>query len=172
MAKRRDLPSKHEVTERIEKNKKDMEEKEVDLEKVASDVETVRQTIEKLDFGGTAEGADQLEKSIESAEDVTTEVFEKEDQNLERIQSNSQEFEGEITDHRDTSESDLGKISDSSARIETRETTNELVRAKEAVLRDIDFLADRINRAADARKKSDTIQEKLKSRVHTGQRRR
>lgn len=170
MAKRRDVPSKGEVTERIEKSNKDMEGKEVDLEKVASDVETVRQTLEKLDFGGTAEGADQLEKSIESAEDVTTEVFEREDENLERIQSNSQEFEGEITDHRDTSESDLGKISDSSARIETKETINELVRAKETVLRDIDFLAGQINRASDARKKSDAVQEKLKSRVHTGKR--
>jgi len=168
MAKRRDIPSKGEVTERIEKSKKDMEGKEVDLEKVAADVETVRQTLENLDFGGTAEGADQLEKTIESAENVTTEVFEREDENLERIQSNSQEFEGEITERRDTSESDLGKISDGSAKIETRETTNELVRAKEAVLRDIDFLAAQINRASDARKKSDTVQEKLKSRVHTG----
>jgi hypothetical protein len=171
MAKRRDVPSKGEVTERIEKSNKDMEGKQVDLEKVASDVETVRQTLEKLDFGGTAEGADQLEKSIESAQDVTTEVFEREDESLERIQSESQEFEGEITDHRDTSESDLGKISDSSAKIETKETINELVKAKETVLRDIDFLADQINRACDARKKSDAAQEKLKSRVHTGKKR-
>ena len=171
MAKRRDVPSKGEVTERVEKSNKDMEGKQVDLEKVASDVETVRQTLEKLDFGGTAEGADQLEKSIESAENVTTEVFEREDENLERIQSDSQQFEGEITDHRDTSESDLGKISDSSARIETKETINELIRAKETVLRDIDFLADQINRACDARKKSDAVQEKLKSRVHTGKKR-
>jgi hypothetical protein len=171
MAKRKDVSSKGEVTERIEKSKKEMEGKEVDLEKIAADVATVRQTLEKLDFGGTAEGADQLEKTIESAENVTTEVFEREDENLERIQSNSKQFEGEIKERRNTSESDLGKISDGSAKIETRETTNELLRAKEAVLRDIDFLADQINRASDARKKSDNVQEKLKSSIYTGKRR-
>ena len=109
---------------------------------------------------------------MESAENITTEVFETEDKNLERIQSNSKEFEGEITEHRNTSESDLGKISDSSAKIETRETINELVKAKEGVLEDIDFLVDSINRISDARKKSDAAQEKLKSRIHTNQRRR
>jgi hypothetical protein len=66
----------------------------------------------------------------------------------------------------------LGKISDSSAKIETKETVNELVQAKEVVLKDIDFLADSINRISDAIKKSDAAQEKLKSRIHTSQRRR
>jgi 6-pyruvoyl-tetrahydropterin synthase len=172
VAKRRDLSSKREVSERIGKDKNDMEEKQVDLEKVASDVETVRQTLEKLDFGGTTEGAEQLEKSIESAENITTEVFEKKDEHLESIQSKSKEFEGKITEHRNTSESDLGKISDSSAKIETKETVNELVHSKEVVLKDIDFLVDSINRISDAIKKSDAAQEKLKSRVHSSQRRR
>jgi hypothetical protein len=40
VAKRGDLSSKREVSERIGKDKNDMEQKEVDLEKVASDVET------------------------------------------------------------------------------------------------------------------------------------
>ena len=40
------------------------------------------------------------------------------------------------------------------------------------VLKDIDFLADSINRISDAIKKSDAAQEKLKSRIHTSQRRR
>ena len=172
MAKRGDLSSKREVSERIGKDKNDMEQKEVDLEKVASDVETVRHTLEKLDFGGTTEGAEQLEKSIESAENITTEVFEREDEDLEKIQSKGKEFEGEIAEHRNTSESDLGKISDSSAKIETKETINELVQAKEVVLKDIDFLADSINRISDAITKSDAAQEKLNSRIHTSQRRR
>jgi hypothetical protein len=171
MGNRKDLSSRREVTERIEKSKIDMEEKEVDLEKVAADVETVRQTIEKLDFGGTTEGVEQLEKSIESAENITTEVFEREDEDLEKMQSENQEYEGEITEHRDISEANLGKISDSSAKIETEETVNELIQTKEAVLKDIDFIRDSISRISDARKRSDEAQENLKSRIHTVQRR-
>jgi hypothetical protein len=170
MARRKDVPTRHEVTEKIENSQREMEGKETDLDKIASDVETVRQTLENLDFGGTAEGIKEVESSIESAEDVTTDVFEREDETLEQLQRDNQEFEGEIEDRRGSSESDLGKIGDSSARIETKETINELVKAKEAVSRDIDFLAEQVRRATDARKESDAIQEKLQGRVHTGKR--
>jgi hypothetical protein len=101
---------------------------------------------------------------------VTEGVFDTEDETLERIQADNQEFEGEIQDRRGTSESDLGKISDASGRIETKETVNELVNAKEAALRDIDFLAEQIDRARGAREKSNAAQEKLRARVHTGKR--
>ena len=170
MARRKDVPTRNEVTEKIESDKKEMEGKETDLDKIASDVETVRQTLEQLDFGGTAEGSDEVESSIESAEDVTTVVFDREDESLEQIQTHNEEFEGELQDHHGSSESDLGKISDASAKIETKEAINELEKAREAALRDIDFLAEQIGRASDARKESDTVQEKLQARVHTGKR--
>lgn len=171
MAKRKDVPTRHEVTEKIDKSRKNMEGKEVDLDKIASDVETVRQTIEKLELGGTAEGSEQVERSIKSAEDVTTEVFDKEDEELEQIQKDNEEFQDDLQDHRGSSESDLGKISDSSASIETKETINKLIDGKEAVLRDIDFLKEHIDRALEAREKSNIIQERLKSRVYTSIRR-
>lgn len=168
MARRKDVPTRHEVTEKIENSQREMEGKETDLDKITSDIETVRQTLENLDFGGTAEGIKEVESSIESAEDVTTDVFEREDETLEQLQRDNQEFEGEIEDRRGSSESDLGKIA--SAKIETKETVTELEKAKEAVLRDIDFLADQVGRAIDARKESDAIQERLQARVHTGKR--
>lgn len=168
MAKRSDVPTRNEVTERAETSKKDMEEKELDLDKIATDVETVRETLDKLDLGGTQEGAEQLETSIKGAEDVTEEVFDKEDEDLERIQEENKEFEGDLDERRDTSDSDLGKVSDASSKIETKETINELVKAKEAVVRDIDFLKEQIERVSDARQKSDEIQNKHQARVHSG----
>ena len=170
MAKRKDVPTRQEVSKKIEKNRKDMELKEINLDWIASDVETVRQTLEKLDFGGTAEGFDQVETSIKGAENVTADVFDREDEDLEQIQKDNQEYEGEIQDRRKSSESDLGKISDSSARIETKETINELIQAKEAALKDIDFLAEQIERAKGARDKSDSIQKRIQARVHSGKR--
>ena len=166
MAKRRDVPTRHEVIERVEGNKEDMEKKEVDLDKIASDVETVRHTLENLDLDGTSEGSEEVEQSIESAENVTEQEFDKEDEELEQIQEDNQEFDGELNDRRGSSESDLGKISDASSGIETTETVKELERAKEAALRDIEYLREQIDRARAAREKSDDIQDKLQARVH------
>ena len=170
MAKRRDVPTRNDVRERGEGYEKEMEGKEVNLGQIASDVETVRQTLEKLE-GGTSEGTEEVERAIESAEDVTEKEFDREDEELERTQENSQEFEGELQDHRGSSESDTKRITDASGDIKTQETIRELEKAKEAALRDIDFLAERIDRARKAREKSDTVQEKLRSQVHTGRRR-
>ena len=168
MSRRSDVPTRSEVTEKIDTTKSEMEAKETDLDKTASDVETVRQTREQLDFGGTAEGSDEVESSIESAEDVTTEVFDKEDESLDQVQTRNEEFEGKLQDHQESSESDLGKISDARAKIDTKETINELAKTEEAVRRDIEFLDGEGRRASDAREKSDDIQRRLQARVHTG----
>ena len=170
VGKRRELPSQRQVKERIDIGEKDMQEKETDLDKIASDVERVRQTIAKLDFGGTAEGTEQLESSIETAEDVTGSVFDKENEELEQIQDKGKEYETEIEERETTSNSDLEKISSTSAKINTKETINELVNAKEAVLRDIDFLSEQIKRARDAREKSDATQRQLEERVNRDRR--
>jgi hypothetical protein len=167
MARRSDIRRRPEVTEKIETNKKEMDTKETDLDTIASDFETASKTLENLE-GGTVEGFDETEKSIEDAKEVTVEVFEKKDDELEEIQSDTQEFEGEIKENRNSSESDLGKLTDASGKIETTETINKMVEAKEIVMRDMEFLAAEIDRAQDAREKSDEIQEKHRSRIQKG----
>jgi len=171
MAKRKNVSKRKEFVEIIENDRKDMETKEGNLDKIASDVETVRDTLETLDFEGTSEASEEVERSIKSAEDVTTEVFDKEDKELERIHAENQEFEEEVKDRRRSSESDIEKISYTSVRIKTHETVNELLKAKEAVLHDIDFLSDQIDRANEGRNKSYAIQEKFQARVHSIKRR-
>ena len=167
MARRSDIRRRPEVTEKIETNKNEMDTKENNLDTIASDVETVRQTLENLE-GGTVDGFDETEKSIEVAEDVTIEVFEKKDDELEEVQSDTEEFEGEIKENRNSAESDLGKLSDASGKIDTTETINRLVEAKETVMRDMEFLAAEIDRALDAREKSDAVQEKHRARIQKG----
>ncbi len=166
MKKQRAVSSRSDITENVEQKNTEMDEKEVDLDKIATDVETVRQTLESLDLEGTSECAEELESAFDNTESVTIEEFEKEDENLEQIQDDSREYEGKVDDHRDSSESDLGKISDASVRIETKETTNELIKAKESALRDIEFLAEQIDRAREAREKSDESQKDLYNRIH------
>lgn len=172
MAKRKGFMTRHEMSEKIDRSKKDMGGREINLDKIASDVETVRRTLENLDFGGTIEGSEQVENAIEKAEDVTSDVFAKEDEGLEKAQKDIEGFEGEIRDHHKSSESDLGRISESKNRIETKETVHELEAAREVAVRDIDFLIKQIERAREARERSNSIQEKLLARVQGGNRRR
>lgn len=167
MARRSDIRSRPEVTGEIETKKEEMDAKETDLDTIASDYEIAVQTLENIE-GGTVEGFDETEKNIEAAEDVTVEVFEKKDDELEEVQSDTQNFEGEIKDHQGSAESDLGKLSDASGMIETTETINKLVEAKETVMRDIEFLDSEIDRARDAREKSDAVQEKHRARIQKG----
>jgi hypothetical protein len=171
MARHKDVPTRHELSDQIQEHDNGMETKEIDLDKIASDVETVRGTLENLDFSGTSEGAEEVERSIEAAEDVTVQEFDKEDEELEQLQSESQEFEDGIQDRRESSESDIGKITDAAVKIETKETVNQLEKAKEAALRDMEFLSEQIERARSAREKSNAAQEKLQSRVRAGGRR-
>jgi len=167
MARRSDIRSRSEITETIETKKEEMDTKETELDTTASDYETVIHTLENIE-GGTVEGFEETEKSIEAAEDVTVEVFEKKDDELEEVQSDTQDFEGEINENQDSAESDLGKLSDASGKIDTEETINKLVEAKEKVIKDIEFLSTEIDRARDAREKSDAVQEKHRARIQKG----
>lgn len=168
MARRGDVPTRSEVTEKVETNKRELEAKETDLDKIAQDDEIVKDTLEQIQFDGTAEGSNEVKSAIESAKDVTKEVFDKENDSLEQIQADNQELEGELQERCESSQLDLGKISDATAKIETKETINELARAKEAISHDTDFLKEQRVRASEARKESDDIQRRLQARVHTG----
>ncbi len=167
MARRNDMRSRPEISQEIETKKEEMDTKETELDKIASDCETVRHTLENME-GGTLEGFEETEKSIEDAEDITVEVFEGTDQELEDVQSETQDFEGDIQENRNSAESDLGKISDASGKIDTTETINKLVEAKEKVIKDMEFLATEIDRAQEAREKSDAVQEKHRGRIQKG----
>jgi hypothetical protein len=171
MKRRSDAISRNEVHERRDGYEKNMEKKEVDLDEIASDVETVRRTLESLDFRGTSEGAEEVENAIESAEDVTEREFDGEDEQLERVQQENQEFEGELQERKDSSESDVKKVSDAAGEIKTTDTIKELESARDAALRDIDFLREHFDRARTAREKSDAAQERLRTRVHGAGRR-
>lgn len=159
-------PRRPEVKEKINQNKTDMESKEVNLDRIATDVETVRETLEDLEFDGTVEGTEEIETEIENAEDVTVEIFDEEDDALESIQEDATEYEDEMNDRSDSSENDLKKVSLARAKIETTETIVELKKAKDAIARDIDFLIEQIEITNEDIKNSEGAQDGLNKRVH------
>ena len=170
MGRSRDVPSRHEVEEKVDHTRDTMKEKESDMEESVSDIETIRGTLESLDFSGTMEGSEEVEASINQADDVTVDEFDRQDGELDDLQEKSTEYEGELQERSETGEADLGKLSDASGQIETPEAVNELVRAKEAALRDIEFLQDQEERARDAQEESERIQNEQQGRARAGRR--
>lgn len=160
--------SRGEITDTVDRSDQDMTEKNEDLDKIRADVLKVRETLDNLEFGGTAEGSDAVETSFEEAEDATVDVFDTEDEQMDGIQSKNEEYQGEIQEHADTDESDLGKISDASAQIETEVTITALIEVKNTALQDIDFLIAQLDRARDAREESENTQQDYRSQVHSG----
>ena len=170
MAKKGDLPTHDEVEETVENHGEEMSEKAEELEVLTEDTETVRDTHEALDLEMTAEGAEELESLVDTAEDETVEIFDSEDSNLEDIQSEVEDYENELDERHDSAESDLGELSDASGQIETQETINVLADAKSAVLEDMDFLKENNQEEEDAREENEQIQQELKNRINSGRR--
>jgi len=170
MRKRGDTPSRSEITEKVETAKTDMSEKIGELDIIATDKETVTETLENLDFEGTAEGTDDIESAVEQAEYVTIEIFDEQDENLEEIQSDTEEYEGELEERSDASESDRERITDAASKIETTDTVNELEKAREAVSNDIEFLNEQDETAKEAREENERLQQEHRARVQGGRR--
>lgn len=168
MARRSDTPTRGEVTEQVEKHQEDLREKADDVEETVADVGTVRQTLDALELAGTSEAGDAVEQSIEGAEGVSTNEFNQESQELDQIEGETEEHEEELGERSDTTSSDLGKISDASGRINSDAANGELVKAKEAAMRDIEFLGDQAKRAQEAREESRRLHEGHQSRISAG----
>ena len=161
------VPTRSEITDTVQKHEDDMTEKVEDIDIVATDAETVDETLENLDLedGQTSEGPEAVESAMEEAEDVTVEIFEEEDENLEEMQNEAGDYQDELQERTDTSEKNLGEIVDASGQIETQETVDELVEAKSAVLEDIDFLNEEIEHAEEAIEETENQQQEHRSRV-------
>ena len=166
MVRKSDLPTHNEIEETVTEQKEKSDEKLEELGVLADDTETVAETLEAIE-GSTTEGKEQVESDIEAAEDVTVEIFETEDGNLDDIQDETEDYENELDERHDTSESDLGKISDASGNIETQETVDKLADAKTSTLEEMDFLKDNNEKARDDRNESEQAQAELENRINS-----
>ncbi len=170
MKKRTDLPTHSDIEETVQENDEQMTEKLDELGVYTDDTESVRDLHEELDLETSAEGIEEVEADVDKAEDVTVEIFETEDEVLEGIQDDTQEYSQELEGRHESAESDLGKISDTSGRVETQETVNELANAKTSELEEMDFLDDNKDDNDDAFEKAEQAQQALEDRINDGRR--
>lgn len=168
MARRSDAPSRREVTEKTDQQRDTMREMEDTLETIVGDIETIRQTLDSLEGGGTTEGADSVEGHIQEADNVTVEAFGREDEGLERTQAESQEYGGELQEHGDAADSDRQRISDAERSLRTDDAAGALRETLDAAQEDVEFLKEQFERNSNDHKESEQIQQELQSRAHSG----
>lgn len=168
MRKKRDTSSRREITEKTEANLCEMDTREKSLTETVSDIDTVRKTIENLNFNaGTTEANEQVEQHIKGAEVETVTEFNQENELLDQAHDVSQEIKRDLTDHSDSSESNLNEISDTGKQIDIQRAVDKLEMARKEVLQDLDFLKDQIEQTTRAKEKSDIAQKKLQERVNS-----
>ena len=166
-----DKPTRGEVSDTVNTHGEELEKKTEELDVIATDTETVRDTLDALEPGsGTMEGVDEVVQSLTDGEEVTVEIFQEEDENLEQRQAESQDYQTDLETREEASESDRNKITDASSQIETQATVGELAHAEAAVSEDIEFLNEEIDKADEARRESENLQSRHRDRVHGSRR--
>jgi len=166
MRKRSDTPSRGEITETREGQEERMSEGKEKLNVTSEDMDTVCDTLDGLNGDGSSEGVELATSSIERAQDVTAEVFDQESEEVDEVCGEAEEYQQDLQERCDSTQADLGKISDASGRIQTDEAANELGRAEEACVEDMEFLDDQIERSRTAAEDTRQVKEQLEGHVH------
>ncbi|MFC1734762.1 hypothetical protein ACFL1X_01500 [Candidatus Hydrogenedentota bacterium] len=165
MAKKANSPTRSEMEEKVSGYAGDMRKIETDMENRVEDVDTIRTTLDELDYKGTSEGAEAIQQLIEEAEDVTKEEFDREDEELETLQHENDEYRTELDDRVASSESDRGKLNDAATRIETREAADNIRKAEDAAQNEGKVLNELVSRAREAGERSEQVQNDYQTRV-------
>ncbi|MBM3334356.1 hypothetical protein FJY63_06820 [Candidatus Sumerlaeota bacterium] len=150
----------------MDTNRTSMNENGERLEIDVKNIEITRETLDQLE-GGTEEGVNEVRGHIETAEHVTEDIFEEDGDDLEEIHDKADEFENDLQDTSGTVEKDLERISDAISSVETRETQEELERAKDSASEDKDFLGEQSETLNEILQQSRLDYEALRGRVQT-----
>lgn len=161
-------PSRGQTSENIDHRREKMKEKGEVCEEVVSDAESVRDIRGQLRGEGTSEGMDKALESVDKAEEVTIEVFDGHDQELNEIQDENREHEEDLSDRNTANHEDLEILSDRGAEIKTSETISEVVEAKSATLEDIEFLDKAFQELESNRKQSEEALNEYENRIRAG----
>jgi len=166
MARHRDSASRSELTETTQKQESDMRDKSEESEESVADVETVRETLDSLDMGGTSEAAEELEGSMDQAEDAGVSEFHEREGQLESLHGESEEHGSDLERRSESADSDASKVSDTRSRLHGDAADGGLAEAEDAAKRDVEFLDEQIRRAEEAREESRRELEKHQARIN------
>lgn len=167
---RNETKSRAEIQETVDRTAEDMDNRGSVLDERRVDVEALRETVESMDFGGTSDAIEVMGNALDGAEGVVVETFERESDELDDVQAGNAEHGEELQGRSDADRSDAERISHTSERISTRESVNELTRARDALLEDIDHLLEQIDRSKEAGQRSEELQNSIANIMQSGSR--
>ena len=156
-----------EIRDEADQTTEDMDRRGTDLEERGAEVESIREAVAEMDFGGTSDAIEIMESALDRAEDVVVETFDQQSDELDDVQAGNAEQGEELHERSEADRGDAERISETSVRISTRESANELTRARDAVLDGLDHLIEQITRRKEAGERSkehqNTVRELIKS---------
>ena len=147
-----------------------MSEGKEQLNVTTEDMDTVCDTLDGLSGDGSSEGVELATSAIERAQDVTAEAFDSQSEELDVVCSEAEEYQQDLQERSDSTQADLGKVSDAGGRIQTDEAANELGRAEEAFMEDMEFLDEQIERSKTAADDTRQVKEQLQGHVQSRRR--
>ncbi len=170
MNNRSDMPTRIEVTDTVDLHQNEMNDKGEEIELTVSDLELERETLEALERRGTAEGTDEIEQNIDTAQDVSGGEFEEESHELEEVHSETEEHETDLNERSESATMDQAKIADAQSAIHSDNASGELERAREAAEQDIEFLTEHEQRSEQARQESEQLHQEHENRASQARR--
>ena len=140
MATKGDALTRGEITDAVCKHETDLRETNKSIEEDVEDIETAREVLDQVDLSGTAEGADAGGEHIEHAQDVSVEEYDRESEDLERVQDETEARAEDLGERSGKVSDDMDKIAEGKARMHGEAGIQELAGAHETAKEDVDFL--------------------------------
>ncbi len=165
MKRSRELRSRIEVTEGVREMDKEMQEKIEDMDDDAHDVEVIHDLQMNLE-GGTIEGIETVEESVNCAAENAEQLFERDDEELENIESKSDAMIDEIQEDKDRVEEDAERIDQAEVSLLKRENYGELQVAKDRTRDDAEFLDSKMKELTEANELNRSQSKDLRERVN------
>lgn len=157
--RRGDAPTRSDVQETIDVHRTEMDERSDAVQEKVEDLEVERRTLEELERGGTADGAEEADRNIEQAQEASGGEFAEESEALEQKQGEVKEYEEELDDREGVAASDRERIVEGRNEVSSDASRNELAEAEAAAEADIEFLDENEQAARDAREQSEQLHE-------------
>jgi hypothetical protein len=140
MSRSLELLSRADASDRIARNRDATDSKLEETDRIAEDHGIVQDTFDDMDLGGTSEGIDQTSGRMAEAQDAAAERYEREDQEVERLQEENLEFGDDLGERAEADERDAEKVADAQRAIETREALDRIGQALASIEEDREIL--------------------------------
>ncbi len=159
--------SRSEIQSQVDQNIDQLKDQEEKANVPVEDAEVIAQTLDSLEQGGSSDGVEAVEQSIDSAGEAAESVFDEISQDWEQTQNEGEEHSSEMEESKQSVERDLGIATDAGENIQTEEVTNKYIGIKENLAKEGDFFEEEITESRQATEESQNKQQELQQKLQS-----